>query len=268
MKRFGASILIAAAALLCVAPVTRAQNAPVVTVLAFDNAAFGPGAKDYDGIGKGITDLLILDLASNGKVRVVDRERIQNILDEQKLSSSGAVDGTTAVRVGKLLGACYSIYGSFMRDQRTGNNTITLHTTSNETGQIGNGQKIESKGDDIMGLIAQASAKFISMMDVKACPGGMSRSSSAEPAQQGGAKTAPGAAEPQKFANALPPEQVKKLEAVKIDARTMLLYSRALDAKDHKDKAKAIELLKQVVAKVPNFDQANAMLASLSKAGD
>ena len=72
MKRFGASILIAAAALLCVAPVTRAQNAPVVTVLAFDNAAFGPGAKDYDGIGKGITDLLILDLASNGKVRVVD----------------------------------------------------------------------------------------------------------------------------------------------------------------------------------------------------
>src|ERR1051325_2712276 len=189
MKRFGASILIAAAALVCVAPVTRAQNAPVVTVLAFDNAAFGPGAKDYDGIGKGVMDLLIMDLASAGKVRVVDRERIQNILDEQKLTSSGAVDGATAVRVGKLLGACYSIYGSFMRDQRTGNNTITLHTTSNETGQIGNGQKIESKGDDIMGLIAQASAKFISMMDVKACPGGMSRSSSAEPAQQAPARS-------------------------------------------------------------------------------
>ena len=33
--------------------------------------------------------------------------------------------------------------------------------------------------------------------------------------------------------------EADKLHAVKLDARTMLLYSRALDAKDHKDKAKA-----------------------------
>jgi len=272
MKRSLMSVAAVAMAMACVSSTAVAQSAPVVTVLAFDNGAFGPGAKDYDGIGKGLMDVLITDLASNTKVRVVDRDRVQAILDEQKLNASGSVDGTTAVRVGKLLGACYSIYGSFMRDQKTGANVITVHTTSNETGQIQNAQKITSNGDDIMGLIAQASAKFISTMDVKACSGGMSRSASAAPAQQGtksATASAPASEAPVTYSKPMTKPEVDKLHAVKLDARTMLLYSRALDAKDHNDKTKAVELLKQVVAKAPTFDPAVAMLASFqSKAGD
>jgi TolB-like protein len=250
-------------------------NAPVVAVLAFENSAFGPGAKDYDGIGKGIMDLMITDLASGTKVRVVDRERLQNLLDEQKLAQSGAVDGTTAIKVGKLVGACYSIYGSFIRDQKTGNNIITVHTTSNETGQIQNAQKITSKGDDMMGLIADATAAFIKSMDVKSCGSAPSRSASAAPAQQGA--TAAKEAAPvtsaaptpatQTYAKALTEGEKKKLEEVRVDARTMLLYSRALDAIDHKDKAKATELLRQVIAKAPAPFPASEKLAALSKAG-
>ena len=52
--------------------IARAQaNAPVVAVLAFENSAFGPGAKDYDGIGKGIMDLMITDLASPYDSRMI-----------------------------------------------------------------------------------------------------------------------------------------------------------------------------------------------------
>jgi TolB-like protein len=281
MKRSLMCLVALAPAMAFMPSVAVAQsNAPVVAVLAFENSAFGPGAKDYDGIGKGIMDLMITDLASGSKVRVVDRERLQNLLDEQKLAQSGAVDATTAIKVGKLVGACYSIYGSFIRDQKSGNNTITVHTTSNETGQIQNAQKITSKGDDVMGLIADASAAFIKGMDVKGC-GGSSRSASAAPAQQGGnmavpvnkdapaMKTAPAAAPAtEKYAMVLPPEQVKKLHEVKLDARTMLLYSRALDAEDHKDKTKAVELLRQVVAKVPTFGPAADKLNALTKSGD
>ena len=57
-----------------------------------NNNSIGKDAKDFDGIGKGVMDLLITDLASSSKVRVVDRERVQQILDEQKLSKSGAMD--------------------------------------------------------------------------------------------------------------------------------------------------------------------------------
>ena len=68
--------------------------------------------------------------------------------------------------------------------------------------------------------------------------------------------TANPASNADKFAMVLPPDQVKKLHEVKLDARTMLLYSRALDAEDHKDKPKAVELLRQVVAKAPTFGPA------------
>src|SRR3954470_15718500 len=107
-------VLAAIAPMMAFAPLAAQSNAPVVAVLVFDNGSFGKDKADYDGIGKGIADILITDLASNAKVRVVDRERIQNILAEQNLTKSGAVDGQTAVRLGKLMGACYSIYGTFM----------------------------------------------------------------------------------------------------------------------------------------------------------
>ena len=253
-----------------------APGAPVVAVLAFDNNSIGKDAKDFDGIGKGVMDLLITDLASNPKVRVVDRDRVQQLLAEQNLTKSGAIDAETAVRVGKLLGACYSIYGGFMRDM-TGGNVITAHTTSNETGQIENPQKVQSKGDDVMALIAQLSAKLGSDMRLSSC--GAARSASATPAQQGNmtvpvskdasaAATATPAPNADKFAMVLPPDQVKKLHDVKLDARTMLLYSRALDAEDHKDKPKAVELLRQVVAKAPTFGPANDKLNALTKSGD
>ena len=264
-----------------------APGAPVVAVLAFDNNAFGPGGKDFDGIGKGIMDILITDLASNSKVRVVDRDRVQKILDEQTLTTAGAIDAETAVRVGKLLGACYSIYGGFIREMSSGNNTITAHTTNNESGQIENPEKVSSKGDDVMSLIAQLSSKFAANMKVNGCGGAMSRSAGAGAAQQSGsmaipvAKDAPATSTPptsapamnaapksETFALALPPDQVKRLNETKVDARTMLLYSRALDAEDHKDKAKAVELLRQVVAKAPTFTPANDKLTALTKSGD
>jgi hypothetical protein len=257
------------AVLATVAAPLAAQNTPVVSVLAFDNAAFGPAAKDYDGIGKGIMDLVITDLASGGKVRVVDRARVQSILDEQKLTTTGAVDGQTAVRVGRLLGACYSAYGTFIRNDKTGENTLTIHTTSNETGQIQNPVKVSSKGDDILDLIAKASAEFAKNVDVKACAGngGPRRSGDASPAQQGNSApaTTPAAnSNTQLYSKGLSKPEIEQLKSVKLDARTMLIYSRALDAKDKNDKARARQLAQQVKDKYPGFTPAVQLIASLN----
>ena len=264
-------MLVALAPLAAFAPVA-AQNMPVVTVLAFDNGAFGPAAKDYDGIGKGIMDMVITDLASSNKVRVVDRSRVQSILDEQKLTTSGAIDGTTAVRVGKLLGACYSIYGTFVRNDKTGENVLTIHTTSNETGQIQNAQKVTNKGDDMLDLIGKAASQFANTVDVKACAGNAgARRGDAGAAQQGTAPGAAAATQPASsptvtYAKALSAAEIKKLESpkAKLDARTMLIYSRALDAKDKKENAKAKQLADQVIAKYPDFTPAQDLAKSVS----
>jgi TolB-like protein len=243
-------------------------NAPVVTVLSFNNSSVGPGAKDWDGMGTGIMDLLITDLASGTKVRVVDRERVNKLLEEQNLTKTGTVDANTAIRVGKLMGACYSIYGSYMR-LPNGQQTLTIHTTSNETGQIQNAQKIESKDDDVMKMIAEAAAKFTSAMNVSACPGnaGARRTGDAGAAaaqQQSAPAAQPAASNTVQYSKGLSQAEVKKLESVKLDARTMLIYSRALDAKDRKENAKAKQLAEQVVAKYPGFSPASELIKTVS----
>jgi TolB-like protein len=264
-------MLAALAPLAAAAPMAaQSANAPVVAVLVFDNGSFGAGSKDYDGIGKGIADVMITDLASSTKVRVVDRTRIQQILDEQKLTKEGAVDANTAVRIGKLLGACYSIYGSYMRGPN-GDQMLTVHTTSNETGQIQNAIKEPGKGDNVMELIANASTKFINGMNVSACAGnaGARRSGDAAAPQQQGAQSATPQAAATKpttveYAKALNQDERKKLESVKLDARTMLIYSRALDAKDRKENAKAKALAQQVKDKYPAFSPADELLKAVS----
>ena len=53
---------------------------------------------------------------------------------------SGAIDPQTAVRLGKILGAHYVIYGSFMN--APGGAILTAHTTDMETSQIQNPLKV------------------------------------------------------------------------------------------------------------------------------
>src|SRR3954454_3156808 len=107
---------VVAALMAAPALVVAQSNAPVVAVLYFDNNSFGKDHGDYDGLGKGIADLLINDMASNASMRVVERDRIQSILQEQSLVQAKSIDPQTAVRLGKLLGAQYMITGGFMSD--------------------------------------------------------------------------------------------------------------------------------------------------------
>lgn len=50
-------------------------------------------------------DEAALNLLKTGKFDVIDRQKIDEILEEQEFSYSGLVDRETAVKVGKLLGA-------------------------------------------------------------------------------------------------------------------------------------------------------------------
>ena len=65
---------------------------------------------------RGMADLLATDLARVRAITVVDRARLQAILDEIKLSQSGAVDSATGVRAGKLIQAGTLVQGSLLQN--------------------------------------------------------------------------------------------------------------------------------------------------------
>jgi TolB-like protein len=280
---FKLTYLFAAATALALPAVVAAQgNRPIVAVLEFTNASIGKDARDYDGLGKGIADLLITDMASNQKVRLVDRDRIQTVLQEQNLVKSGSIDPQTAVRVGKILGAQYAVVGTFMNV--SGQMVLTGRTIDVETTEIANPQKVQAKGDDVLGLIAQMSSKLNNDIKLEAKPGRRTGEAGAEapakapavnagPTPQGKpaetkavetkppVKSAVPVTKVETFAKELPPQA----RSVKLDLATARVYSNALDEMDKRNSARAAELFRQVVAKYPNFTPAKDNLEKVSK---
>src|SRR6202171_3394662 len=81
------------------------------------------GGYDQD-IVKGIADLLVDKLVTDGQYSVIERKALDKILAEQNFSNSDRADPTSAARLGKVLGVDAIIIGSITQfgrdDKKTG----------------------------------------------------------------------------------------------------------------------------------------------------
>jgi TolB-like protein len=227
--------------------------------------------------------LLITDLASNARIRLVDRTHLNEILTEQNLAKTGQVDQTTAVRIGKILGAQYAVTGGFMSDGK-GTAVMTGRTIDIETTQIINPQKIQGKTDNVLGLIADLSSKVSSNMNLAPKPGAgrpsgaqksdppksdAPKSNAPKSSGQAGAaqsgKTSPAASATAVDSFAHAPSNPAALRATKLDVARMKIYSNALDEMDQKHYAQAKVLFTQVLNDFPDFEPAKRQLDKLAK---
>jgi curli biogenesis system outer membrane secretion channel CsgG len=78
------------------------------TVKTSTAALFGT---DID-VGKGISDLLVKNLVTDGTYSVIERKQLDKILAEQNFSNSDRADPASAARIGKILGLDAIIVGS------------------------------------------------------------------------------------------------------------------------------------------------------------
>lgn len=72
------------------------------------------GDDKYQALGRGLAEMFTTDLSNVGRLKVVERVRLQAILNELKLAQSDYVDQSTAPRVGRLLGAGKLVGGSYL----------------------------------------------------------------------------------------------------------------------------------------------------------
>jgi len=67
----------------------------------------------YAALGTGIGEMMITDLGQVNGLKVIERIRLQAMMNEMSLSQSGLVDESTAPRFGKLLGAAKIVHGNY-----------------------------------------------------------------------------------------------------------------------------------------------------------
>lgn len=85
-----------------------------LAVLSFRNIT---GQTSLDPLQKGFAFMLITDLQQVEGLQVVERARLQALLEELKLGASGIVDSSTSPQMGKILGASYLVGGDIKGGQ-------------------------------------------------------------------------------------------------------------------------------------------------------
>jgi len=90
----------------------------------------------YTLLGRGLAEILMLDLGSVRSLRVVERVRLQALRDELALAQSPYVDSTTAPRMGRWLGAGRMVGGAY--NVLAGDRLLRLDAelVAVETGQV------------------------------------------------------------------------------------------------------------------------------------
>ena len=66
----------------------------------------------WRSVGSGMADAISTGLVKSGKFNVLERSKLEKLMQEQKLGASGAVTAQSAAKIGQLLGVQYMIMGS------------------------------------------------------------------------------------------------------------------------------------------------------------
>lgn len=113
MKRFIAmSVFVVILAILVGVPSTDAATGKKIRVAVFDFQNNSTWHWWGDKLGEAANDEFVTQLVSSGEFTVIERQKLQAILAEQALGASGAVQGSTAAKIGKLLGVQLIFTGS------------------------------------------------------------------------------------------------------------------------------------------------------------
>ena len=157
------AFVLAAATLGAAPPAPAAAAAPLtVAVSYFDN---NTGKAEYDPLAKGLADMLITDLGQVQALRIVEREKLNQILTELKLSRSKFIDPKTAQRVGKGLAARFILSGGYTLAGDT--IRIDARVFNVETGAVLTSERVEGKKDEFFALEKDIADVLIKALEVK-----------------------------------------------------------------------------------------------------
>jgi TolB-like protein len=194
---------------------------PGIAVLPVNNGgSYGQGKEDFDALERGIAGMMISELSQNPAARVVERQEVQRLIDEQNLGAQGRVDPQTAAKVGKLVGARYVILGTFI--DFYGDFRVDVRLVNTETSEIVKTESERMQRDHLFDIIRNVAARLMKDASLPA----LQRQASDE-----------------RMSRQIPTE-------------ALTYYSRGLLYSDRGQKDKAGEMFQHAIDIFPNFAEA------------
>ena len=143
-----------------------AASARTIAIAYFDN---NTGNADLEPLRKGLADMLITDLANVGSLQIVERDKLNQVLDELKLSRSKFIDPRTAQKLGKGLAAEFIMTGGYV----IGGDSLRIDVRVIEvkTGRVAASEKVSGKKEDFFAIEKDLVDILIKTLDVKLSAG-------------------------------------------------------------------------------------------------
>jgi TolB-like protein len=194
---------------------------PGIAVLPFNNGgSYGQGKEDFAALERGIAGMMISELSQNPAARVVERQEVQRLVDEQNLGAQGRVDPQTASKIGKLVGARYMVLGTFV--DFYGDFRVDVRLINTETGEVVKTESERMQRDHMFDIIRNIAARLMKDANLPALQ---------RPASE------------QRLGRQVPTE-------------ALTYYSRALLYSDSGQKEKAVEMFNRAIAIFPDYAEA------------
>jgi TolB-like protein len=204
------------------APLRAQDTRPGIAVLPFNNGgSYGQGKEDFEALQRGMAGILISELSATPSARIVEREQIQKVIDEQNLAHDGRVDEATGVKIGKLVGARYYVLGNFI--DFYGDFRVDVRLVNVQTGEIVKTESARMQRDHLFDIIKSVAAALLK--DIPNLP-------------------------------PLPKQTSDQRMSRQVPTEALTFYSRALLYHDRGDHTHAREMFQKAVDTFPDFTEA------------
>jgi TolB-like protein len=203
------------------------QNMETIAFLYFDNNSL-QNREELEPLTKGITDMFITEFSQIENLQVVERVQLEKLLDEMAMGQSGILEESSAQQVGKMLGAQYLVFGSFMNLYKN-DFRIDVRIVQVETGLTIRAEQETGKKKEFFKMVKKLSAKIIKNLKLKVTKTDIA--------------------------------SLARIENNSLDAA--ILYSRGLDYEDNGDLTNAIKMYKKALKENPKFISAKKRLKEL-----
>ena len=136
-----------------------------VGVLPFDQSGLDTS---MTALGYGLADLLRVDLSKSSQLRIVDRLRLDAIIRELALGTSGRADSSSAPRVGRLVQARRVVYGAL--DTRGSAMGVNVGVADAATRQVQPAASVQMGLNDILDTEKQIALRLFEGMGITLTP--------------------------------------------------------------------------------------------------
>ena len=206
---------------------TKDVNAKRIAILYFSNSS---EESELNMLRKGLADMMISDLSNINMLNIVERDRIEAILKEQKLNNSQNFDPETASEIGKLLGAEIILTGAYF--EMFGSLRVDARFIDVTTGEILKSDGVDGESSKFFKIQKQLSWKIIKNLDTKLTD------------------------EERELLEANQDEEVISFQGVQD-------FSKALDLFDNNKSEEAKIIIEKIIKNYPNFSPALELLTKL-----